>query len=149
MDRREFLRTGAAAAVSLAVMDAVAETRSVTSLDLQRHRFGVNYTPSRKWWFCWNDWDAGPIARDLDAIAALGADHLRILLVWPYFQPNPTYVSELHLSRLDQLLTLMGERRLDAVVTVTHCGPLAVTNFTSAPMASRLLRCPTSFNVNQ
>ena len=118
MDRREFLRTGAAAAVSLAVMDAVAETRSVTSLDLQRHRFGVNYTPSRKWWFCWNDWDAGPIARDLDAIAALGADHLRILLVWPYFQPNPTYVSELHLSRLDQLLSLMGERRLDAVVTV-------------------------------
>jgi hypothetical protein len=87
-------------------------------MDLHRHRFGVNYTPSRNWWFCWNDWDAGSIARDLDAIAALGADHLRILLVWPYFQPNPTYVSGLHLARLDQLLTLMGERRLDALVTV-------------------------------
>ena len=25
---------------------------------LTRHRFGVNYTPSRNWWFCWNDRDA-------------------------------------------------------------------------------------------
>ncbi|MGO8795223.1 MAG: glycoside hydrolase 5 family protein [Candidatus Sulfotelmatobacter sp.] len=88
------------------------------SLALDRHRFGVNYTPSKNWWFCWNEWDAGPIKRDLDAIAALGADHLRILLIWPYFQPNPKWVSPLHLERLDQLLTLMGERNLDAVVTV-------------------------------
>ena len=84
---------------------------------LDRHRFGVNYTPSKNWWFCWNEWDADPIRRDLDAIAALGADHLRILLIWPYFQPNPRWVSPLHLERLDQLLTLMGERKLDAVVT--------------------------------
>jgi endo-1,4-beta-mannosidase len=88
------------------------------SLDLERHRFGVNYTPSKNWWFCWNDWDADSIKRDLDAIAALGADHLRILLIWPYFQPNPKWVSPLHLERLDRLLTIMGERNLDAVVTV-------------------------------
>ena len=87
------------------------------SLALDRHRFGVNYTPSKNWWFCWNEWDADSIKRDLDAIAALGADHLRILLIWPYFQPNPKWVSPLHLERLDQLLTLMSERNLDAVVT--------------------------------
>ncbi len=86
-------------------------------LALDRHRFGVNYTPSKNWWFCWNSWDADPIKRDLDAIAALGADHLRILLIWPYFQPNPNWVSPLHLERLEQLLTLMGERNLDALVT--------------------------------
>ena len=98
----------------------VDDSRSVQrawSLALDRHRFGVNYTPSKNWWFCWNEWDADPIRRDLDAIAALGADHLRILLIWPYFQPNPKWVSPLHLERLDQLLTLMGERKLDAVVT--------------------------------
>ncbi|MGB7864681.1 MAG: hypothetical protein WCF74_14910 [Candidatus Sulfotelmatobacter sp.] len=88
------------------------------SLALDRHRFGVNYTPSKNWWFCWNEWDASPIQRDLDAIAALGADHLRILLIWPYFQPNPKWVSPLHLERLDQVLGLMGKRSLDAVVTV-------------------------------
>ncbi len=85
---------------------------------MNRHRFGVNYTPSHNWWFCWNDWDADPIKRDLDAIAALGADHLRIMLVWPFFQPNPKWVSPAHLARLDQLLTLMGERKMDALVTV-------------------------------
>jgi endo-1,4-beta-mannosidase len=89
----------------------------VRSLALDRHRFGVNYTPSKNWWFCWNDWDPDPIKRDLDAIATLGMDHLRILLIWPYFQPNPKWVSPLHLERFDQLLTLMGERNLDAVVT--------------------------------
>jgi endo-1,4-beta-mannosidase len=88
------------------------------SLAIDRHRFGVNYTPSTNWWFCWNEWDADSITRDLDAIAALGADHLRILLLWPYFQPNPKWVSPLHLERLDQLLTLMGGHNLDAVVTV-------------------------------
>lgn len=86
--------------------------------DLNLHRFGVNYTPSKNWWFCWNEWDADPIKRDLDGIASLGADHLRILLIWPYFQPNPTWVSPVHLERLVELLTFMGERNLDAVVTV-------------------------------
>jgi hypothetical protein len=88
------------------------------SQELNRHRFGANYTPSKNWWFCWNNWDADPIKRDLDAIAALSADHLRILLIWPYFQPNPKWASSLHLDRLEQLLALMGERSLDAVVTV-------------------------------
>jgi endo-1,4-beta-mannosidase len=89
-----------------------------TRLDPLRHRFGVNYTPSHNWWFCWNDWNPDPIKRDLDAIAALSADHLRILLIWPFFQPNPKWVSPAHLERLDQLVSLMAERRLDALITV-------------------------------
>jgi len=126
MNRREFLNRSAAAAGVMAVERAALGERRPQGgagadrrgLDLDRHRFGVNYTPSRNWWFCWNDWDPAPIERDLDAIAALGADHLRIMLVWPFFQPNPTWVSTAHLERLDQLLTLMQQRNLDAVVTV-------------------------------
>jgi endo-1,4-beta-mannosidase len=83
-----------------------------------RYRLGVNYTPSSNWYFCWNDWHIDPIKRDLDAIAALGADHMRIMLTWPSFQPNPTWVSPAHLDRLSQLLTAMEERGLDALVTV-------------------------------
>jgi hypothetical protein len=135
MDRRHFISSamGMAVSTSLAARASavskqfslgergVGDSRPTTqgrSLALDRHRFGVNYTPSKNWWFCWNEWDAGSMKRNLDAIAALGADHLRILLIWPYFQPNPKWVSPLHLERLDQLLTLMGERNLDAVVTV-------------------------------
>jgi endo-1,4-beta-mannosidase len=125
MKRRGFLRASAGVAgalatrqVGFATASVVQADSSVAWLDLNRHRFGVNYTPSRNWWFCWNDWDAAPIQRDLDAIAVLGADHLRIMLIWPFFQPNPKWVSPAHLERLDQLLTLMGERNLDALVTV-------------------------------
>lgn len=125
MNRRKFLVGGAVAAGALAAgrggfasaAGGVADAPG-TGLDLTRHRFGVNYTPSHNWWFCWNDWNTDPIRRDLDAIAALGADHMRLMLIWPFFQPNPKWVSTAHLERLDELLTLMGERHLDALVTV-------------------------------
>src|SRR5271165_1932171 len=122
MNRRKFLAGSAASVAAVAGQGSMARRVAAQAaspehagLDLNRHRFGVNYTPSRNWWFCWNDWDAWSIVRDLDAIAALGADHLRIMLVWPFFQPNPKWVSTAHLERLDQLLRLMGERRLDAL----------------------------------
>jgi hypothetical protein len=124
MDRRSFISTSTAAASSIlvptgSISRALSAAQSVPAgLDLTRHRFGVNYTPSHNWWFCWNDWNPDPIRHDLDAIAALGADHLRILLIWPFFQPNPKWVSPAHLERLDQLVTLMGQRHLDALVTV-------------------------------
>jgi endo-1,4-beta-mannosidase len=125
LDRRRFIATSAAATAaivgprgSITHAFAAADDPASTRLDPQRHRFGVNYTPSHNWWFCWNDWNPDPIKRDLDAIAALGADHLRILLIWPFFQPNPKWVSPAHLERLDQLITLMGERHLDALITV-------------------------------
>jgi len=76
-------------------------------------RFGLNYVPSRRWYYCWNDWNGSEIAEDFDAVAALGVDHLRVQLIWPYFQPNPTYVSPAHLRRLEELMTLAGERGLD------------------------------------
>jgi len=39
------------------------------------------------------------------------------MLIWPFFQPNPKWVSTAHLEHLDQLLSLMAERQLDALVT--------------------------------
>ena len=122
MDRRRFLAAGSGAAAvtvsGLALGQSVGGAGSGMGAHLDRHRFGVNYTPSHNWWFCWNDWDSDPIKRDLDRIAALGADHLRILLIWPYFQPNLQWVSPAHLERLSELLTLMAARKLDALVTV-------------------------------
>ncbi len=134
MDRRHFLAAGVGAAwaassapalglspgagIAAAALNAATPAGPNPRNDVTRHRFGLNYTPSNNWWFCWNDWKTDPIERDLDAIASLGADHLRIMLIWPFFQPNPTWVSPAHLERLGQLLALMAERRLDALVTV-------------------------------
>jgi len=85
---------------------------------LLRHRFGVNYVPSGDWYFCYNAWNPAAIARDLDGIVSLGADHLRLMVIWPWFQPNPTYVSQRHLDYLEQILALAAERQLDVLVTL-------------------------------
>jgi hypothetical protein len=139
MDRRKFLASGAATAGAIAasqtgVMQALTTPEvGMTSLDLNRHRFGVNYTPSQNWWYCWNTWDADSIKRDLDAIAALGADHLRIFPISPDFQPNLKWVSPVHLERLDQMISMMGERKLDALVTAFTCGLTGVSLLPTFP----------------
>ena len=83
-----------------------------------RVRFGVNYVPSQRWWYAWNDFVPDEIARDLDAIAKIEADHIRIMLIWPYFQPNEKWVSVAHLARLDVLMSLAAERGLDVCATM-------------------------------
>ncbi len=98
------------------------------SAGLKAFRFGVNYTPSKDWWYCWNDFKPDDIARDFDAISGLCADHLRIMLLWPFFQPNPSWVSPAHLSRLETLLELAAARGLDVCVSV-FCGHLTGQNF--------------------
>ncbi len=133
MNRRNFIASGLSAALAAklasgqeahaggAVHAAPAAHRAGGSAsarnNLHRYRLGVNYTPSHEWYFCWNDFHIDPIKRDLDAIAELGADHMRIMLIWPSFQPNLTWVSPAHLERLNQMLEAMGERGLDALVT--------------------------------
>ncbi len=133
MNRRNFIASGLSAALAAklasgqeahaggAVHAAPAAHKAGGSAsarnDLHRYRLGVNYTPSHEWYFCWNDFHIDPIKRDLDAIAELGADHMRIMLIWPSFQPNLTWVSPAHLERLNQMLEAMGERGLDALVT--------------------------------
>lgn len=86
--------------------------------ELKTIRFGVNYVPSKKWWYAWNDFDQDAIAEDLDAITELGADHIRMMMVWPWVQPNPRTVSQAHLDRLDVIMMLAAERKLEVCVTM-------------------------------
>ncbi len=121
MNRRDFLQLGlgTAAALSLAPAGrAFGEPTPMTTDPLLLHRFGVDYTPSKNWYYCWNDFDPDATARDFDAIAALGADHVRVMLIWPDFQPNPQWVSEAHLARFDRLMGLAAERKLAVCPTL-------------------------------
>lgn len=124
MNRREFfhLGLGTAAALALApIAHSLGDSPALPATNpLLRHRFGVDYTPSKNWYYCWNDFDPDAIARDFDAIAALGADHLRVMLLWPDFQPNPRWVSEAHLARFDRLMQLAGERKLAVCATMLN-----------------------------
>lgn len=151
MDRRKFILSASSAAIPLsqrscwampsseAALAEATATGNGRSADRRRnlgfHRFGVNYTPSHNWWFCWNDWNIDPIRRDLDALAALSVDHLRIFPIWPFFQPNATWVSTAHLDRLSQLLGEMQARGMDAVVAVFTgqlSGPRFLPSFNKA-----------------
>jgi hypothetical protein len=84
-----------------------------------RHmRFGVNYIPSKNWWYQWYDWDPPSITRDLHAVAGLGFDHIRVQCLWPAFQPNPALVSQTALGRLRQLLDIAHGAGLDVEITL-------------------------------
>lgn len=79
IDRRRFLGVTAgtaAASTLLSSTTARADTHHPPP-SRSRHRrvrFGVNYVPSKNWWFSWSDWDRSSIAADLDDIASLGMD---------------------------------------------------------------------------
>lgn len=81
-------------------------------------RLGVNYVPTRRWWYSWADWQQASVADDLASIAALGLDHIRIMVTWPDFQPNPGLVRDEMLARLVTLLDLADDVALDVEVTV-------------------------------
>ncbi|MET9406560.1 glycosyl hydrolase [Streptomyces sp. NPDC002935] len=79
-------------------------------------RFGVNYTPSAGWFHHWLDFDLDSVRADLDSIAALGLDHIRVFPLWPYFQPNRTLIRPRAVEQLVALADAAGERGLDVDV---------------------------------
>ncbi|MFJ8549560.1 glycoside hydrolase 5 family protein [Streptomyces sp. NPDC093676] len=79
-------------------------------------RFGVNYTPSEGWFHHWLDFDLDSVRADLDSIAALGLDHIRVFALWPYFQPNRTMIRPRAVEQLLSLADAAAERGLDVNV---------------------------------
>jgi hypothetical protein len=127
IDRRTFLGSAAAAAVVSAAGagTANADTAASTTTAAQpahhpnrRVRFGLNYTPSRNWWYSWDNWDTASIDADLADIEALGMDHIRIMGMWPQLQPNANHVNGGQVDRIRQLLDLSGAHGLPVEVTV-------------------------------
>ena len=122
--RREFLKLSAQAATvatlagGLPLPGRAANPAPAVDADqngLLRHRFGVNYVPTKRWYYCYNAWNLSDVQRDLDRIAEIGADHIRLMVVWPWFQPNAKAVSAAHLDRLDELVRSAGKRGLDVL----------------------------------
>ncbi|MBF9066609.1 glycoside hydrolase 5 family protein [Streptacidiphilus fuscans] len=79
-------------------------------------RFGVNYTPSQGWFHHWLDFDLDAVRRDLDAIAALGLDHVRVFPLWPVFHPNRSLIRRQSVDDLVDLAEAAAERGLDVSV---------------------------------
>ena len=115
--RRAFLQTSATAlAAGLLPSHLLAQIHPPAP----HLRFGVNYTPRRKWWYCWQDWDQQSILDDLHGIAALGVDHIRIQCLWPIFQPGIASINQRAVANLHLLLEAAATVGLDVEVTVLN-----------------------------
>ncbi|UOZ02460.1 cellulase family glycosylhydrolase [Amycolatopsis sp. WQ 127309] len=112
LKRRSVLTGAVATALAATAAPALAAPKR------RPFRLGVNYTPSTRWFHMWEDWREADLRRDFDDIAALGLDHIRMMLLWPAFQPEPHLVSGEKLDRLHRFLDLAGAAGLDVEVTV-------------------------------
>jgi hypothetical protein len=117
IDRRTLLG-GAAAAGLLGIASGTTAAAAAPAGRHRRVRLGLNYTPSRHWWYSWSDWDTSSIHADLGDIRALGMDHIRIMALWPELQPNRGYVRGEMVHRVRTMLDLAGRHGLDVEVTV-------------------------------
>ncbi|WP_330290324.1 glycoside hydrolase 5 family protein [Streptomyces sp. NBC_00576] len=79
-------------------------------------RFGVNYTPRRGWFHSWYDFDPALAREDLDQIAGLGLDHVRIFPLWPLLQPNRTLIRASTVDQVAQLVDVAAQAGLDVMV---------------------------------
>lgn len=81
-------------------------------------RFGVNYVPSRNWFYSWQHLDLTHVDEDFCAIRELGFDHIRMHLRWDLFQPNAAVVPEYMLGHLRDMLDLAEKYHLQVQVSV-------------------------------
>ncbi|WP_033496215.1 glycoside hydrolase 5 family protein [Bifidobacterium biavatii] len=98
-------------------------------------KFGVNYTPSGEWFYSWLNPDWNAIRRDLEQIADLGADHVRVFPLWTLLQPNRTWINPKALADLRRMVEIGGEAGLDVYVDVIQ-GHLSSFDFVPSWLVS-------------
>ena len=121
ISRRNFVKTSVlGSAAALAARTPLLAAAGQAAEGKQALRFGANYTPRKRWWYCWLDWDRQAVADDLSGVASLGMDHIRIQLLWPLFQPGISSVSDRSLENLRSLLDEADRAGLDVEITVLN-----------------------------
>ncbi len=83
---------------------------------MRKINFGVNYIPSKSWYFQWAE-DLDSIKDDFWAIRAIGLEHLRIQLRWDLFQPEPYKLNSVYMKRLEKVLDIAKDTGLEIEVS--------------------------------
>ncbi len=91
---------------------------------------GTTYWPRRKGALLWAAWDRGEVRDEMQQIATLGVDTLRLPLHWEDFQPRPDRVDSNALRALEQTLDLAADARLRVVPSLL---PLAIAGAIHLP----------------
>ncbi len=83
-------------------------------------RFGANYVPSQGWFYSWLDFSADDVRRDLEDLAGLGFDHVRVFPIWPWIQPNRGHIRERGIEDLLRTIDIAAELGLDVAVDLVQ-----------------------------
>lgn len=98
-------------------------------------RFGVNYTPSKGWFHSWLNPQWASVEQDMEAIASLGLDHVRIFPFWPILQPNRTFINHKGLDDVRHMVDIAAKVGLDSYVDVLQ-GHMSSFDFVPAWLVS-------------
>lgn len=82
------------------------------------YRVGVNYWPARTAMRMWRDFSAAQVAEDFARMRTLGADSVRVFLLWEDFQPRPDRVEPSALGKLARVAELAAAQELAFVPTL-------------------------------
>jgi len=89
---------------------------------------GVNYWPSRKAMYWWQDFDPVEVEGDFRRIAAAGMRVVRFFLLWEEFQPEPGVVDKGALRDLVAVADLAGDCGISVMPTF-FCGHMSGVNW--------------------
>jgi endo-1,4-beta-mannosidase len=81
-------------------------------------RLGVNYWPREKGVTLWKNFDIYEVHSDMNTIAELGLDVVRVFLTWEDFQPDPEGVNCCALARLTALCDAAAAEGLKTIITL-------------------------------
>ena len=81
-------------------------------------RLGVNYWPASKGVTLWKDFNIDEVHSDMNTIAEMGLDLVRVYLTWEDFQPDPDSVNCCALARLTRLCDAVAAEGLKAIITL-------------------------------
>lgn len=79
-------------------------------------RWGVNYTPSDSWFHSWQDFNIDSVKADMESIASIGLDHVRIFPLWPLLQPNRSLIRPEGIADVGKVVDAAAEFGLDVSV---------------------------------
>jgi hypothetical protein len=91
---------------------------------------GTTYWSQRNGALLWAAFDRGATREQLQQLAAIGIDTVRLPLRWEDFQPRPERIASSALRSLEQVLELAGDARLQVVPSLL---PLAVAGAIHVP----------------
>lgn len=122
-------------------IDETSEIRMVASTP-RPFVLGVNYWPRRKAMYWWKEFDGGEVKAEFAEIAALGAQVVRIFLMWEDFQPSPWNVDSRRLKELTRVMDAADEAGLQVMPTFFTGNMSGIFWLPSWAVSDRPRSCP-------